>query len=133
MFIRNNILDISRYLSPFIAKIMHLIYSLSLSFNSTLIVEPATKFRKSLSIFGSADEKTFGSDFKTWLATVAGPKAKLANGLGLRHGHVDQAQSAELLCACAGVARRSAAAGGARVCMCLIVNKQRVSKENIFI
>ena len=61
LFIRNNILDISRYLSPFIAKIMPPIYSLSLSFNSTLIVEPATKFRKSLSIFGSADEKLSGA------------------------------------------------------------------------
>ena len=54
---------------------------------------------------------------------AAGPKAQLVNVLGLRHGHVDQAQSAELLCACASAARRSAAAGGARVCMCLIVNK----------
>jgi hypothetical protein len=41
---------------------------------------------------------------------VAGPKAQPVDGLGLGHGHVDQAQGAEMLCQCAGVARRSTAA-----------------------
>ena len=42
---------------------------------------------------------------------AAGPKVQPADVLGLAHSHVDQAQGAELLCACAGVARRSTAAG----------------------
>jgi hypothetical protein len=47
---------------------------------------------------------------------AAGPKAQLVNVLGLRHGHVDQAQSAELLCACAGQAVYS---GVWCVCVCV--------------
>ena len=42
---------------------------------------------------------------------AAGPKVQPADGLGLGHGHVGQAQGAELLCACAGAARQSTAAG----------------------
>jgi hypothetical protein len=46
---------------------------------------------------------------------AAGPKAQPVDGLGLGHGHVGQAQGAELLCACAGAAMQSTAAGGACV------------------
>eukprot|EP01047_Picozoa_sp_COSAG01_P017488 COSAG01_NODE_927_length_12693_cov_16.333810_12_plen_101_part_00 len=42
---------------------------------------------------------------------AAGPKAQPIDGLGLAHSHVDQAQGAELLCACASAARQSTAAG----------------------
>ena len=42
---------------------------------------------------------------------AAGPKVQPADVLGLAHSHVGQAQGAELLCACAGAARRSTAAG----------------------
>ena len=41
---------------------------------------------------------------------AAGPKVQPADVLGLAHSHVDQAQGAELLCACAGAARHSTAA-----------------------
>jgi hypothetical protein len=44
------------------------------------------------------------------LGVAAGPKAQPIAGLGLAHSHVDQAQGAELLCACASAARRSTAA-----------------------
>ena len=50
---------------------------------------------------------------------AAGPKVQPADVLGLAHSHVDQAQSAELLCACAGVARRSTAAFAWCVCVCV--------------
>ena len=50
---------------------------------------------------------------------AAGPKAQPVDVLGLRHGHVDQAQSAALLCACAGAARRSTAAFAWCVCVCV--------------
>ena len=50
---------------------------------------------------------------------AAGPTAQPVDVLGLAHGHVDQAQSAELLCACAGAARRSTAAFAWCVCVCV--------------
>jgi hypothetical protein len=42
---------------------------------------------------------------------AAGPKVQPADVLGLAHSHVGQAQGAEVLCACAGAARRSTAVG----------------------
>eukprot|EP01047_Picozoa_sp_COSAG01_P012843 COSAG01_NODE_588_length_15134_cov_34.601796_1_plen_93_part_00 len=41
---------------------------------------------------------------------AAGPKFQPADVLGLAHSHVGQTQGAEMLCQCAGVARRSTAA-----------------------
>ena len=42
---------------------------------------------------------------------AAGSKVQPADVLGLAHSHVDQAQGAELLCACAGAAKWSTGAG----------------------
>ena len=41
---------------------------------------------------------------------AAGPKAQPVDVLGLGHGHVGQVLGAEMLCECAGAARRSTAA-----------------------
>jgi hypothetical protein len=42
---------------------------------------------------------------------AAGSQAQPADVLGLGHGHVEQVLGAEVLCGCAGAARRSTAAG----------------------
>ena len=64
-----------------------------------------TAFGGRAGVVGEADEVCGRAS-----GAAAGPKAQPVDGLGLAHGHVGQAQGAELLCACAGVAKQSTAA-----------------------
>ena len=64
-----------------------------------------TAFGGRAGVVGEADEVCGRAS-----GAAAGPKAQPVDGLGLAHGHVGHAQGAELLCACAGVAKQSTAA-----------------------
>ena len=64
-----------------------------------------TAFGGRVSVVGEAGEVCARAS-----GAAAGPKVQPADVLGLAHSHVGQAQGAELLCVCAGAARRSAVA-----------------------
>jgi hypothetical protein len=65
-----------------------------------------TAFGGRVSVVGEAGEVCARAS-----GAAAGPKVQPADVLGLARSHVGQAQGAELLCVCAGAARRSAVAG----------------------